>query len=112
MNVFDKICAAIAALLGVVLVALGVLGAFVGCRFWFTLPPIVGALPALAGWGIVRSVWFGWKYKKPAVPTALPTATAVAPRPATTQAPRSNVTVDPMMSPRWPPASARMVSDC
>jgi len=33
-------------------------------------------------------------------------ATAVAPRPATRQAPRSNATVEPMMSPRWRPASA------
>ena len=63
MNLFDKICAVVAALLGVALVVLGVFGVALGCRFWFTLPPVLGGLPALAGWGILRSVWFGWKYR-------------------------------------------------
>ncbi len=61
MNVFDKICAVIAFAVAIVFLVLGVLGIFMGCRFWFTLPPILGALPAFVGWGIVRSVWFAWK---------------------------------------------------
>ena len=68
MNIFDKICAVFAALLGLVLLILGVLGLFVGCKAHFTLPPIAGVIPAFAGWGIVRSVYFGWKYVKPPPP--------------------------------------------
>jgi len=68
VNIFDKICAVVAGLLGIVLLILGVVGLITGCRFWFTLPPILGVLPAFAGWGIVRSVYFGWKYKPPAAP--------------------------------------------
>ena len=45
----------------IVFLILGAMGLFMGCRFWFSLPPIVGVLPAFAGWGIVRSVWFAWK---------------------------------------------------
>ena len=61
MNLFDKFCALIAFLLGVVLLLLGVVGAFMGCKAHFTLPPLLGALPAFAGWGIVRSVMYVWK---------------------------------------------------
>ncbi|HZL90876.1 MAG TPA: hypothetical protein VFB96_21095 [Pirellulaceae bacterium] len=60
MNIFDKLCAVLAFLLGVVLLVLGVIGLFTGCKAHFTLPPVLGAIPALVGWGIVRAVYFAW----------------------------------------------------
>jgi uncharacterized membrane protein HdeD (DUF308 family) len=60
MNPFDKICAAVAFLLGIVLLMLGVVGLFTGCKAHFTLPPVLGVLPAFIGWGIVRAVYFAW----------------------------------------------------
>ena len=65
MNIFDKICAVLALLLGIVLGLLGVVGLFVGCNAHFSLPPILGVLPVFFGWGIVRSVGFAFKYRKP-----------------------------------------------
>ena len=61
MNLFDKICAVVAFIIGVVLIPLGVVGLFTGCRANFTLPPILGVLPALAGWGIVKPIVVAWK---------------------------------------------------
>ncbi len=61
MNTFDKICAALAFVLGLVLMMLGVFGVFTGCKFNFALPPIVGGLPILFGWGILKPVVVAWK---------------------------------------------------
>ena len=60
MNVFDKLCAAVAFLLGVGLLVLGVVGLFTGCKAHFTLPPVLGVIPAFVGWGIVRAVYVAW----------------------------------------------------
>lgn len=60
MNPFDKFCAVLAFPLGVILVLLGAVGLFVGCSAQFTLPPVLGVLPALVGWGILRAIWWGW----------------------------------------------------
>ena len=60
MNPFDKICAAAAFLLGIALLLLGVVGIFTGCKAHFTLPPVLGVIPAFVGWGIVRAVYFAW----------------------------------------------------
>src|SRR5262245_3440379 len=60
MNAFDKLCALFAFLLGLVFIVLGVLGLIMGCRAYFTLPPVLGVLPAFVGWGIVRTVYFAW----------------------------------------------------
>jgi uncharacterized membrane protein HdeD (DUF308 family) len=60
MNAFDKLCAADAFLLGIVLLVLGVIGLFAGCRAQFSLPLVLGAVPAFVGWGIVRAVYFAW----------------------------------------------------
>jgi hypothetical protein len=65
MNLFDKICAMFAFSLGVVMVLLGVFGVFFGCHANFTLPAVIGILPAFFGWGVIRSVYFGWQFKKP-----------------------------------------------
>jgi len=70
MNVFDKACAVFAFILGVVLLLLGIVGLFVGCRANFSLPPILGALPALAGWGICKCIVVAWNSHKG--PTSLP----------------------------------------
>jgi formate/nitrite transporter FocA (FNT family) len=63
MSGFDKLCAALAFVLGVVLVILGGFGLFAGCSAQFTLPPVAGVLPAVVGWGIVRAVRLAWSVK-------------------------------------------------
>ncbi len=60
MNLFDKFCAILAFLLGLVFLVLGGLGLFMGCSASFQLPPPLGFVPFLVGWGIVRAVYFGW----------------------------------------------------
>src|SRR4051794_22572644 len=57
LNRFDKFCAILAMALGGPLLLLGVIGLFAGCQVSFVLPPVLGILPALVGWGILRSVW-------------------------------------------------------
>ena len=61
MNIFDRICAVLALALGVVLLVSGFVGIFVSMGLWYRLPPVLGIIPAFAGWGIVRSVYFGWQ---------------------------------------------------
>ncbi len=61
MNAFDKFCAAVAFVLGILFLILGVPGIFLGCKASFTLPPVLGVLPALAGWGIIRAIWVAWR---------------------------------------------------
>jgi hypothetical protein len=61
---FDRFCAVIAFALGIVLLILGGFGLFVGCNANFTLPPILGAVPALVGWGIVKSVRVAWRIRR------------------------------------------------
>ena len=61
MNIFDKVCACLAFVVGIILLVLGLLGAFVGCNANFSLPPILGAIPALVGWGIIRPIIVAWK---------------------------------------------------
>ncbi|MBA4068132.1 MAG: hypothetical protein C0501_31415 [Isosphaera sp.] len=66
VNVFDKVCASLAFALGVVFVLAGVAGLAFGCRAHFTLPPVLGVLPAFVGWGIVRAVYLAWRrYPQP-----------------------------------------------
>jgi hypothetical protein len=65
MSGFDKVCAAAAFLLGIGLAILGVFGLFAGCSAHFTLPPILGVLPAFVGWGIIRSVRIAWNAGPP-----------------------------------------------
>jgi hypothetical protein len=60
MNAFDKICGVLAFPLGVVLLILGVVGLFVGCSAHFSLPPILGVVPAFVGLGIMRSIYIAW----------------------------------------------------
>lgn len=64
MNIFDKICACLAFALGAVFIVLGILGMFTGCKANFSLPPILGAVPALVGWGIIKSIIVAWKRPK------------------------------------------------
>jgi hypothetical protein len=61
VNGFDKFCAVGAFVLGLVFLVLGVLGLFIGCKAYFTLPPLLGVVPAFIGWGIVRAVYFAWQ---------------------------------------------------
>lgn len=64
LNLFDKICAVLAFVLGVVLLGLGLFGTIFGCNAHFTLPPILGALPALVGWGILKPVVVAWNARR------------------------------------------------
>ena len=61
LTLFDKICGVGAFLLGIALAILGIFGAFIGCNANFTLPPILGALPLLVGWGICKPIYVAWK---------------------------------------------------
>jgi len=72
MNGFDRFCAVFAFLLGLVLLVLGIIGLFTGCGAHFTLPPVVGAIPAFVGWGIVRAVYFAWTPPPPPPPLTFP----------------------------------------
>ena len=72
MNIFDKICACMAFVLGVVLIILGVMGAFVGCNANFSLPPILGAVPAIIGWGVVKPIIVAWNKSSPQKPSVSP----------------------------------------
>jgi len=83
MSVFDKFCAVFAFALGMALLFFGILGLFMGCQAYFTLPPLYGCLPAFVGWGIVRAIYLAWIEKvplgietDPAKQPALPTPTA------------------------------------
>ena len=69
MSGFDKFCAATALLLGIALLILGVLGLFVGCKAYFTLPPILGVLPAIVGWGVIRAVMVAWNVPRSRPPS-------------------------------------------
>jgi hypothetical protein len=71
VNAFDKLCAVGAFVLGLVFLVFGVLGLFVGCSARFTLPPLLGVLPAFVGWGIVRAVYFAWS-SPPEAPSPSP----------------------------------------
>ena len=68
MNAFDKLCAAVAFLLGIIFLVLGFIGLFTGCQANFRLPPLVGVLPAFVGWGIVRAVYVAWDRPSSPVP--------------------------------------------
>ncbi|HEV2295476.1 MAG TPA: hypothetical protein VGR35_16625 [Tepidisphaeraceae bacterium] len=58
---FDKVCGVLAAIIAAAFVLMGVFGTFVGTSASFTLPAIVGVLPALVGWGILKSVIVAWR---------------------------------------------------
>lgn len=61
LSSFDKFCAVLATILAVPLLILGIIGLFIGCSANFTLPPILGVIPALVGWGIVRGIVVAWR---------------------------------------------------
>ncbi len=61
MSTFDKVLAVPAFVLGAVFLVLGTLGLFAGCNAHFTLPPVLGVLPAVVGAGIVRCVLLAWR---------------------------------------------------
>ncbi len=63
MNAFDKLCAALAFVLGIVFVFYGALGLFMGCTAWFSLPQGWGVLPAFIGWGMLRAIYLAWNVK-------------------------------------------------
>jgi hypothetical protein len=61
LNAFDKTCAVLAMIVAALLMLLGVIGTFAGCSANFMLPPILGALPALVAWGIIKPVIVAWR---------------------------------------------------
>lgn len=68
MNAFDRICAVGGFVLGLSFLLLGAVGLFTGCRAHFTLPPLLGVLPAFIGWGILRAIVIAWKVPSAASP--------------------------------------------
>ncbi len=58
---FDKFCATISFLFGIVFLLLGCFGAVFGCRAYIVLPPVLGVLPAIVGWGTIRAIIVAWK---------------------------------------------------
>ena len=60
MNMFDKLCALLAFPFGLLLLILGVIGLFAGSSANFSLPPVLGVIPAFVGWGIMRAIYFSW----------------------------------------------------
>jgi len=63
MTGFDKLSAALAALLGGVFIVFGIMGIILPVRFWVSLPPVVSTVWFFVGWGIVRSVYLAWNLK-------------------------------------------------
>jgi hypothetical protein len=61
MSVFDKACAVLALLFGLILLGVGAFGMILGVRLWVDLPPVLGVLPALAGWGVYRTFRIAWR---------------------------------------------------
>jgi len=78
MNGFDRFCAVLAGLLAAVLMLMlmGVIGLFAGSSAHFSLPPVLGVLPAFVGWGIIRSIMLAWnvdsKGSQPTLPPSSP----------------------------------------
>ena len=60
LSAFDRFCAVLAFVLAIVLLLLGALGLFFGCKANFSLPPVFGVIPAFVGWGIMRAVMVAW----------------------------------------------------
>ena len=60
LTAFEKLCAVLAFALGIGFLLLGVIGLFTGCRANFSLPPVLGVLPAFIGWGIIRPIIKSW----------------------------------------------------
>jgi hypothetical protein len=79
MNGFDKFCAALAFALAIVFLILGVIGLFAGSSANFSLPPVLGGIPGLVGWGIFRSVRVAWSVSRPPAPTDLRSGFPVMP---------------------------------
>lgn len=61
MKYFDRFCFVLAFVIGCAFLVLGSLGLFLGCKAHFTLPPVLGVVPALVGWGITRAVYLAWR---------------------------------------------------
>lgn len=60
LNGFDKFCCALAALLALAFLILGCLGLFMSVNAHFTLPPVLGVIPAFVGWGIIKAIYVSW----------------------------------------------------
>ena len=60
MDILNKICMGFAFVLGALFIVRGVLGLFAGCNAHFSLPPVLGVLPAVVGWGIVYAIRRAW----------------------------------------------------
>jgi hypothetical protein len=65
LNTFDKCCAVLAFLLGIIFVVFGVIGCFAGVNLNLSLPPVLGGLVFVVGWGIVKPIVVAWKHSTP-----------------------------------------------
>jgi hypothetical protein len=66
LSLLDRVCAALAFVCALGFLVLGAFGLVFGVSFRLAWPPIVGGLPVLIGWGILRSVIVAWP--RPAAP--------------------------------------------
>ena len=66
MTGFDKFCACFSIGIGAIFMALGAIGLFLGSSANFTLPPVLGGLPFLLGWGMCVPLIKFWSRSAPA----------------------------------------------
>lgn len=64
LGTWDKVCVAFAILIGAIMLSLGAVGVILGCNFHFKLPPVLGALPFLAGWAMTVVLVRYWRLSK------------------------------------------------
>lgn len=72
MSGFDRFCAVLAGGLGAILMLMGLFGLFAGIKAHFSLPPVLGLLPAFVGWGVIRSIMLAWNVSQDSLPDASP----------------------------------------
>jgi hypothetical protein len=75
---FDKVCAVLAAIFGIGLIVTGILRLVAAVSAPFTLPPILGLLRAVCGYGILRCVHIAFRSGR-RLPIAIHPPEATAP---------------------------------
>lgn len=61
LNAFDRLCVIVAFPVGIGFLFVGLPGCFMGANLNLTLPPVLGGLVFLAGWGILKAIIVAWQ---------------------------------------------------